>query len=143
MRKMRKKSINFQKLILSIVQREEEEEEKKVFPYAHTHIYIYIHTYICSMQYTWRNILIMYFLSSGKETLIKSHSWDKCAVRCILKQAIVRTALNANSFRCYFVFTKYPFPPFSGPFDYPAVVPFPSTIKNVVENYILLPKIFI
>lgn len=40
---MREKSIDFQKLIPSIVQREEEEEEKK-YSHAYMHIYIYMRT---------------------------------------------------------------------------------------------------
>lgn len=121
---MREKSIDFQKLIPSIVQREEEEEEKK---YSHAYMHIYIYICVHSTQYTRgeRNVLIMYILSQRKESLIKVHSWDKCAVRCILKQILMRAALNANSFRCYFVSAKCPFAPFSGPFDHPAV-PFPS-----------------
>lgn len=62
--------------------------------------------------------LITCSLSSAKESLIKIHSWDKCAVRCILKQIIVRTALNENPSRRYFVSAKRPLPTFSGPLDY-------------------------
>lgn len=52
-RVMQKKLIDFQKLVLSIAQREKEEEEKKSIPSnTHTHIHTYMHTYIHTCAHT-------------------------------------------------------------------------------------------
>jgi hypothetical protein len=69
-RAMREKSIDFQKLVLSIIRREEEEEEKKSTPRTHTHACIHRYAYT---QYTRGNVLIICLLSYGKENLIKVH----------------------------------------------------------------------